>query len=277
MNQAHVEKLLAHYQQLVQQGQPDDRITLEIDDRVVGSLAPEHAQLLNQQVAGVALDDDTLSILPVCAPDAPAALRVIGNVLRDAGLAPHWRNEQLPVCADDGTLVGSVERACVRVLGIRTFAVHLAGMLATSGNDVESYTVWLQRRAPDKPVDPNMLDTLAGGLIGMEDQRMEPFRPGLQREIAEEAGLEPHQYDQPTHLDTVRMRWQVPEGYFEEDCVVFHARLTPDALPANRDGEVAEFMQVNGTQLLELIERGDLTETAAVASLLSLRHVLSGN
>lgn len=282
MNLSTLDQLLQRYRQLGQQHPDDDRIALEIDEKIVGSVAPVHAELIARQVHGVSLDDDTLAILPVCAPDAPAALRVIADELRNAGLAPHWRNEQLPVCADDGTLVGSIERACVRILGIRTFAVHLAGQLHQAENanerdaSVHDYTVWLQRRAPDKPVDPNMLDTLAGGLIGMQDGAMEPLRLGLQREVSEEAGLEPDQYDDPAHLETVRMRWQVPEGYFEEDCIIYHATLKPGVQPVNRDGEVAEFMRVGGAQLIELIERGELTETAAVASLLAMRHVLQG-
>lgn len=268
-----IEQLLQHYREMVQQGGTDNRVPLEIDNRLVGSLAPEHAELLAGKVQGLDLSDDTLSVLPVCAPDAPAALRVIADVLRDAGLAPHWRNELLPVCADDGTLVGAVERACVRVLGVRTFAVHLSGQIDIP--DPTGYRVWLQRRAADKSVDPGMLDTLAGGLIGMQGTAMEPLRLGLQREVAEEAGLEPGQYESPTHLQTVRMQWQVPEGYFEEDCIVFHARVTADTRPVNRDGEVAEFMQADGEQLLALIERGELTETASIASLLAMRHAMT--
>lgn len=72
------------------------------------------------------------------------------------------------------------------------------------------------------------------------------------------------------------MQWQVPEGYFEEDCIVYHARVPADITPINRDGEVAEFLQVDGERLLALIDHGELTETASIASLLAMRHALTG-
>ncbi|MGC1443470.1 MAG: NUDIX domain-containing protein, partial [Burkholderiaceae bacterium] len=276
-----IEDLLRRYLKLTTDSQVSERVPFEIDQRIVGSVTPDDAQLIASRVPGVELSSDALEVLPVCAPDAPSALHAIAKALRDAGRAPHWRNEQLPVCTDDGMLVGSIERACVRILGIRTFAVHLIGQCAQMDQldslspSLANSTFWLQRRSPDKAVDPNMLDTLAGGLIGMENGARESFRLGLQREISEEAGLDPGCYDNPTYVDTVRMRWQVPEGFFEEDCIVFYARLMPGASPQNRDGEVAEFMRVDRAGLLARIDAGELTETASIASLLSLRHIAS--
>lgn len=251
---------------------PDtDRIPFEIDDCVVGSVTAQDARLLSNQVPGVEFDADSLQVLPVCAPDAPAALEAIALALRDANRLPGWRNEHLPVCADDGTQLGRVERACVRVLGIRTFAVHLIGSCHEQDGE---QLLWLQRRAPDKAVDPGMLDTLTGGLIGTEaDGMMEALDLGLQREVSEEAGLQPSQYVKPERLQTWRLSTPVPGGYMIEDCTVYHSRLNPGVQPVNQDGEVSEFMRISHDELLDRIDAGELTYTASAASLIALRHL----
>lgn len=215
-----------------------------------------------------------MMVTPMCSPDSSSALSAISNALRDAGKLTHWRDERLPVVADDGTQVGSIERACVRLLGIRTFAVHLCAHCHVSDTiDAGVPSVWLQRRAANKPVDPGRLDTLAGGLVGTDaGGRIEPLTLALSREIHEEAGLRPNQYGEPTLIQTVRFSQDIDQGFMEEDCVVFHAQVNAGVTPVNLDGEVSEFYQVSQDDLLKKIAAGELTDTAAVSSLLSLKH-----
>lgn len=248
-----------------------ERITFEIDDRVVGSVLPSDAELLARRVPGVALDTDCLSITPVCAPDAPATLDAIALALRDAGRSNRWRNEALPVCADDGTVLGRIERGCVRVLGVRTFAVHLVGTVERDGQT----WFWIQRRSPDKDVDPGCLDTLAGGLVGMaaDGRSIEPFGPALVREIREEAGLEPEQYSAPVNAGSWRVHGPVEGGYMVEDLMVWHARLADQVTPQNQDGEVSEFLCVDRAELIRLIDRGELTREAVIVSLMALQNL----
>lgn len=252
--------------------QPADRFDFEIDERVVGSVSVEDARLLAAQVPGLILDDGTLSVLPVCAPDAPAVLQSVAQVLRAAGRTGKWRDEALPVCADDGSLMGHIERACVRTLGIRTFAVHLIGQLAPAAHGSGSPRFWLQRRALDKDVDPGKLDTLAGGLVGMnrEGSAREAFDLALIREVEEEAGLTPQQYDRPRQLGSWRVQRPVAGGFMIEDIIVARASLHEGVIPANQDGEVAEFLCVDQADLLARLDRGELTTEAAIATLMSL-------
>jgi 8-oxo-dGTP pyrophosphatase MutT (NUDIX family) len=78
----------------------------------------------------------------------------------------------------DGRTLGSVERGVVRVLGLRTFAVHLSGRSAAGG-------FWVQQRAFDKATEP--------GGVGHADGRQmaagESIEATLERETDEEAGL----------------------------------------------------------------------------------------
>ena len=82
----------------------------------------------------------------------------IALAMRDLGFTHVWRNEQLPVYDVRGHQLGSIERAAVRTLGLRTRAVHLVG-------ETSDGHFWLQQRALNKANDPGQWDTLMGGLI----------------------------------------------------------------------------------------------------------------
>ena len=99
----------------------------------------------------------------------------------------------------------------------------------------------------------------------------EPFALALLREIGEEAGLEPHEFESPRFVDRIRIERPVQDGWMVEDLLVHHARLRAGARPSNRDGEVSEFVEVGGEELFGLIEAGALTFEAAIASLICLR------
>src|SRR5690606_1323182 len=71
------------------------------------------------------------------------------------------------------------DRAAMRPLGMLTQAVHLSAW-APDGR------LWIARRALDKPNDPGLWDTLAGGLVAAG----EDCETALLRESREEAGLQ---------------------------------------------------------------------------------------
>lgn len=272
MTLTEIESLLQTYRQKTRHETPDDRIPFEIEDRIVGSVTLPDAELLSFQVPGVELSDDTLGILPICAPDAPAVLQAMAITLRDAGRSNRWRNEELPVCADDGTLMGQVERGCARVLGIRTFAVHLIGLVEQSAHPV---SFWLQRRAASKDVDPGMLDTLAGGLVGVNDRgdAMEAFLPALAREVEEEAGLTGGQYTTPRQVGSWRLQTPVSGGYMVEDLLVWQAVIAAGCVPENQDGEVSEFLLLSRDELVEKLSGGEMTREASIATLMCLQDM----
>ena len=51
--------------------------------------------------------------------DVTTCLNKLANLLRNAGLAGAWRNEQLAVRDEWGTQIGTIERGAVRPLDIR--------------------------------------------------------------------------------------------------------------------------------------------------------------
>lgn len=191
--------------------------------------------------------------------EATVSLAHIAHVLRDTGLAHAWRNEQLAVRGDRGTLVGTVERAAVRPLGIATHAVHL-----TATDDAGQ--VWVQQRAFDKPTDPGLLDTLVGGMVPASDS----VEQALERETWEEAGLRLPQVRGLRHggrVATLRPFAELAHGYVVETLDWYACTLPRGVAPHNRDGEVAAFSCMPAREVERRLQQDAFTIDAALVLL----------
>jgi 8-oxo-dGTP pyrophosphatase MutT (NUDIX family) len=180
----------------------------------------------------------------------------VAEGLHRAGLAHVWRNELLAVRDDSGSVVGAVERAAVRPLGIATHAVHLAGFDAQG-------RLWVQQRAFDKPSDPGRWDTLVGGMVPAGEGRDE----ALARETWEEAGLRPGQLHGLRHGGRIVNRRplpEVPHGYVVESIDWFTCVLPAGVQPVNQDGEVACFALMERGEAIERLRRDAFTLDAAL-------------
>lgn len=184
---------------------------------------------------------------------ADAALEAIARWLHAQGLSSRWRDELLDVPDERDVPVARIERAAVRPLGITTRAVHLVG--CTPRGDV-----WLQQRAADKATDPNLWDTLMGGLVSAG----ESIGTTLERETWEEAGLHLRDLREVGRIGRVGVRRPVAEGYMVEHIEIFEA-LVPDELkPSNQDGEVQRFEAVSRAGLVQRLEADAFTLEAAL-------------
>lgn len=199
--------------------------------------------------------------------DPTHSLAHLAQILCDAGLAAAWRDEQLAVADATGQVVGTVERAVVRALGITTHAVHLVGA-APDGR------VWVQQRALTKPNDPGLWDTLVGGMVSAADS----LDNALERETWEEAGLR-----LPT-LQALRPGGQLTTrrpstdsggaGYVVEH-IHWYACTVPEFVePVNQDGEVQGFALLAPALLAQQLEEGVFTDDARLilAAYLGLEH-----
>ena len=196
--------------------------------------------------------------------DVTTGLNQLADLLRDAGLAGAWRNEQLAVRNESRGQIGTVERGAVRPLGIATLAVHLVGQ-SPDGR------FWVQQRAFDKPNDPGKWDTLMGGMVSSVDT----VETALERETWEEAGL--------TIADLKNLRYGGRQsncrpssdgaaGYMQEFIEWYVATLPDGLMPINQDGEVAQFALIDQAHLLAGMQRGEFTLEASLimASLMKL-------
>lgn len=188
--------------------------------------------------------------------DLTASLHELALALRDAGLAHVWRNEQLAVTNAQGRCLGTVERAVVRPLGITTFAVHLAG-LSPDGRH------WVQQRSLSKANDPGLWDTLMGGMIPASDT----VAQALERESWEEAGLRLEQLARLQRRGRVSIRRPTSEagaGYVVEHIDWFRCEVPAGVVPANQDGEVAQFRLMDAAEVVARLQRDEFTIEAAL-------------
>jgi len=222
-----------------------------VEPDVVSALLPDLAAVLQPLKFGAETGWQVMGPLT-------AALDRVALALRDAGLAGSWRHEQLAVTDAQGRLLGTVERAAVRPLGIATHAVHLAGRSPDGRH-------WVQRRALDKPNDPGMWDTLMGGMVAAADT----LQAALARETLEEAGLAIAQLQHVRHGGRVAIRRPsggggAAGGYTVEHVDWFQCTVPDGVIPVNLDGEVDEFRLMTGPQLLQSLHRNEFTLEAAL-------------
>ncbi len=181
------------------------------------------------------------------------SLAQLAQLMRRLGLSGPWRNELLAVTDEQGRVLGGVERALVRPLGITTRAVHLVGRSPDGRH-------WVQQRAFDKANDPGLWDTLVGGMIGAG----ETVESALEREAWEEAGLRLPALGPLQHGARVSLRRPSNEvapglGYLVEHIDWHGATLPAGLAPSNQDGEVAQFALLTRDALLERLARGEFT------------------
>jgi isopentenyldiphosphate isomerase len=227
------------------------RAPLLLGDRgpTIGSVEPGLAAAM--VAAGLPIDrgnGDWIVVGP-----ADASLATVADWLIDQPLGLRRRGELLPVADENGRTLAGIERGVVRVLGLRTFAVHLSGRAADG-------RFWVQQRAFDKATDPGKWDTLMGGQMALG----ESIETTLERETAEEAGLALPQLVGLRRGPDVVVRRPVTEGWMDERIAVFRAALADGATPSNRDGEVVRFACLREAELRRRLAGGHFTLEATL-------------
>jgi 8-oxo-dGTP pyrophosphatase MutT (NUDIX family) len=252
------------------------RVPLLAGAQVIGSVEPEflnqierHPFLKGREVLQKAARPEGLS-WRVQGELIPSLGRV-ADALRDLDLAGAWRHEQLAVSDEDGQVLGTIERAAVRPLGITTHAVHLVGFVSRSGPDSH---LWVQQRALDKSSDPGLWDTLMGGMVAAADA----LPSALARETWEEAGLRLPQLQGVRQGGRVSLRRPTQEakhamggaGYMVEHIDWFYCNVPEGVLPVNQDGEVAQFVLLEQGELIDRLQRNEFTTEAALVLVAAL-------
>lgn len=189
--------------------------------------------------------------------DVSTSLDQIAKALNRASLAGAWRGEQLAVHDQFGKLIGTVERAAVRPLGIATQAVHLAARTAEGCH-------WVQQRSLTKSNDPGLWDTLMGGMVSSA----ETIESALARETWEEAGLGLDQLHSTVHGGVLEIRQPARDGngagYVVEDITWYASTVPSGVVPVNQDGEVAQFKLMTADEVMAAVQRGEFTTEAAL-------------
>lgn len=259
----------AQLRRLVAQAPAYSRAPMWVADRQIGSIDERLVEVLAQSMEPDA--SDKLVPCPQGIPgwqllgDVTSGLAQMAHQIYARGWAPRFSAEPLAVCAPDGSVVGGVERAAARVLGIASRAVHLVGRS-------DDGRIWVQQRSPHKAQDPGMWDTLVGGTISADETE----QSALERETLEESGIRISNLCDLQQHGWVGVSRPCPiapaYGYFRERVLCVSAIIPRSIVPSNLDGEVARFALLTTTELCDWIRQGRLTPESAFihASVLNL-------
>ncbi|MDY3331895.1 MAG: DUF4743 domain-containing protein [Pelistega sp.] len=185
----------------------------------------------------------------------------LAHHLRDNGLLPYWRDEQVNVW-QGAQLLAHIERTATRPLGLLTQAIHMNAWTPDG-------QLFLSLRAPTKQTDPNKWDTIAGGLLNAADT----LDIGLERETYEEAGVPAEALTHRTDIRSIlKVQRPLREGFQYEEVLTSDCILAPEVKPQNMDGEVSEIRTFTVSEVIELMEDGMVTAEAMVVLLDSLEQ-----
>jgi 8-oxo-dGTP pyrophosphatase MutT (NUDIX family) len=234
-----------------------------------GSVAPGHLRALRRWPHWVRVEDRRVTLIARAA-ERTEALATMNHALRTDGLIVAWRDELFPLFDAKGRALGtSMERAATRFWGTLTLGAHCNGYVAdTQGRPAQ---LWIARRAPTKPTDPNRLDNLIGGGVPAGQSP----RDTVIREGWEEAGLSSAQMHGLQHGRVLHLLRDIPEGLQREWIHVYDLALPAGVTPCNQDGEVAALALHDMTSALALAAGDEMTVDAALVTLdFALRHRL---
>ena len=246
------------------------RRALELDGRLVGSVAEAHLHALSRWPEWVSIDAHRV-VLHVAGESLTRALNFMNQALRDQGLIVAWRDEIFPLLdPTTGKALATFERAAARFWGALTLGAHCNGYVAdTRGQPV---AMWVARRSLTKPTDPGKRDNLIGGGVPHGQSPLE----AVIREGWEEAGLRPQDMQGLQTGGVLELDRDVPEGRQWERLHVFDLALSDQIVPRNQDGEVADLALVPVAEAVALALSGEMTVDAALVTLeFALRHSLT--
>jgi len=157
-----------------------------------------------------------------------------------------------------------VERAGFRHLGMMSHAVHIHGFLPHGD-------LWCGRRSDHKPTDPGLLDNLAaGGLTAGET----PLTTAL-RELAEESSLELPNASRLRGAGAIRTQRPEPQGWHDEQLLVYTLHLSEAEIPINADGEVQAFLRLSPGEVISRMQSGQFTVDACASLAQSLAWLMT--
>lgn len=162
------------------------------------------------------------------------ALLELAAKLVESGHLSRLRGEKYPLLRNwQETPLAAVDRAAAPVLGIRSFGVHLNGIVR--GKD--GLKMWVGKRALDKATAPGKLDHL---VAGGQPLGLSP-RANLIKECHEEAGIAPDLAARAKHVGLISYRCRFTDGQRDDVLFCYDLELPEDWRPQALDGEVESF------------------------------------
>jgi 8-oxo-dGTP pyrophosphatase MutT (NUDIX family) len=234
-------------------------VAFGIDGHAVGWLDPARAARLSAfaQVFDRAAGEIRLAATLADCSARTGAVDQVTRALAGEGLLSAWRDERYAVAVEFGAApLVDIERAAARYFGIRTYAVHVNGLVRSGSGPA----MWLARRSPTKAIDPGMLDNLVGGGIATGYGVLDTLR----KEAWEEAGIPANVAARARAQGSIDICREQPQGVQRETVFIYDLEVDADFTPANQDGEAVEHRRLAMSDAAKLItaDAGDDAVTA---------------
>ncbi|XP_014680526.1 PREDICTED: nudix hydrolase 20, chloroplastic-like, partial [Priapulus caudatus] len=140
-------------------------------------------------------------------------------------------------------------RAAASHLGVRSFGIHLNGLVKTG----DGIHVWVAVRAKDKPFWPGKLDQMVAGGQGVGIGLME----NVIKESAEEADIPEALAGQAVARGALHYCKGSHRGINMDTLFNYDVWLPEDFSPVNNDGEVDGFMLMSLEEMAKIIDTTD--------------------
>jgi 8-oxo-dGTP pyrophosphatase MutT (NUDIX family) len=224
-----------------------------IDGIAVGHMKSPMREAVEQWPAYFVKNGDRFDFMPgeQSLDTRSEVLDDIVHTLVDQGVIRQHINEIYPVTGHGGRLdlMARLDRGAAGYFGIKTYGQHLNGYV----REGKSLKIWVARRDASRVHFPNKLDNIvAGGLpqnLGLQEN--------LIKECAEEANIDADLARQAISVGAISYRRENDFGLKPDTLYCYDLELSPDFEPLNTDGEVAEFMLMDPTEVIERVRDSD--------------------
>ena len=228
----------------------DGFLEFVIEGEVFGLISPSFAEQLLRWSETFQRTDQHITLNPKLDSfdKRTEAVAVITQQLHQEGVIDTWVNEPYAVAHSfDDIPKMAVERAASSYLGIRSYGVHVNGLVQKA----EGIYIWIAVRAKDRPFWSGKFDQIVAGGQGMGIGLME----NVIKESAEEANIPKELASKAQARGAIHYRTSSSRGTRHDTLYNYDLWLPEDFTPINTDGEVDEFV------LMPLSKMAKITDT----------------
>ena len=230
----------------------DGYVSWWIDGQVYGRIAPAFAGHLECFPDVFSAREDGFH-LHSALQGREARSRAVAPVLRELhrqGVIDTWVEELYPVQQQFGGEVKlDIERAAASFMGIRSFGVHVNGLV----HKAAGLHVWTGVRSRSKPFWPGKYDQMVAGGQPSHISLLD----NVIKEAAEEASVPEVLAATATPVGQIRYQQQGWRGLEDSTLFIYDLYLPEGFEPVNTDGEVECFELMSLPQLAELTAQVD--------------------
>jgi hypothetical protein len=227
-----------------------------IGDETMGLTRPQFAEHLLRWDDVFQLENKQLLLNPelISFEQRTQAVASIMQQLHQEGVIPAWVNEPYAVSHHlEEQPRMAVERAAASYLGVRSYGVHINGLVK------KTYGIynWVAVRARNKPFWPGQFDQMVAGGQGIGIGLME----NVIKESAEEAAIPVEIARQAQQRTTLNYCSNSSRGISMDTLYNYDLWLPEDFTPVNTDGEVDEFILMPLEEIAEIIDTSEQFKT----------------